>query len=133
MQLSSYQEDTSKQESGSHCYIGEGYFLVRRFGTDESNKQLESIKRGLYGFAPKEIDSSLVLASWLCDYGITGWGGILDEEENELEFSVMNLRRVILNPSCYLSLNTLLINHASNYTSYLFDEVVEDVENIKKS
>jgi hypothetical protein len=133
MRLSDYKEDTTKQEGGSHCYIGEGFFLVRRFGTAETNKQVEDIKRELYGFAPKDIDTNLVLAHWLCEHGVAGWDGILDEEENALEYSQQNARRVLMNPECYLSLNTLLINHANSYSNYLYDEMIEDVETVKKN
>lgn len=133
MYLPDYMEDMDKQESGSHCYVGEGYFLVKRFGTVEANKQIEDIKRELYGFAPKDIDSNKVFAYWLSEYGVTDWDGILDEKESELKYSKANARKVFMNPSCFLSLNTLLINHASNYSNYLYDELCEDVEAVKKS
>ena len=133
MRLSNYKEDMIKQEAGSPCYVGEGFFLVRRFGTDESNKQVENIKRDLYGFAPKDIDGDLVLAHWLCDYGVTGWDGVLDEDDEPLKYTAMNARLVFMNPAFFKSINAMLTSHASNYASYLYDEVVEDVENIKKS
>lgn len=133
MRLSDYKEDQAKQEGGSPFYLGDGCFYVRRFGTAKTNKQIEDIKRNEYGFAPKNIDGSLVLAIWLCEYGVTGWDGVLDEEDNELKYSKSNARKIFMNPSYFGSLNPLLINHASDYASYLHDEIEADIEEIKKS
>lgn len=132
MLLSDYKEDLSKQESGSYCYLGDGHFLVKRFGTSQSTKELEEIKRELYGFSVKETDTNKVIATWLCEYGVTGWEGVLDEDENELKYSKQNARRIFLNPSYFNGLNSLLINHANMYTNYLYDEMTEDVDNVKK-
>ena len=134
MKLSLFKEDVIKQESGSPLYIDDGCFYVKRVGTAEYHKQIEELKKSEYGFvAPKQIDDNLLLALWLSEFGVTGWDGVLDEEEYELEFSRRNARAVFTNPAFYLGLNSLLISHGSNYANYLFDEVSEDVEQIKKN
>jgi hypothetical protein len=133
MNLSDYKESKAKQESGSPCYIGDGgsYFDVKRIHTPEYTKQIEDIKKQEYGFAPKEIDNNLILATWLCEYGVTGWEGVIDGEE--ITYSKRNARKIFLNPDYFMSLNALLIQHASDYNNYLYDEVIEDIETIKKS
>lgn len=133
MRLSDFKEDPAKQESGSPYYVGDGCFYVKRINTTEYTKQIEDIKKELYGFAPKGMNSNLILAYWLAEYGITGWEGVLDEEDNELRYSKVNARKVFLNPAYFLGLNSLLIQHASNYANYLHDELAEDLEEIKKS
>lgn len=133
MKLSLYKEDVTKQESGSPLYIDDGCFYVKRVGTAEYHKQIEELKKSEYGFAPKEVNHNLIFALWLSEYGITGWEGVLDEEEYELEFSRRNARIVFNNPAFYLGLNALLMNHGSDYANYLFDEVTEDIEQIKKN
>ena len=133
MKLSSYQEDPIKQDKGSPCYLDEGSFDVRRIHTPSYVKELEEIKKQLYGFAPKEIDNNLVLAHWLCEYGVTGWDGVLNPDESELEYSKENARKVFLNPALFLSLNALLIHHASDYNNYLHDQIEEDIKAVKKN
>ena len=133
MRLDLFKESKDKQESGSPCYLDDGYFNVLRLHTPEYNKQIEDIKKLEYGFAPKDIDTNLVIATWLAEYGVTGWDGVLDEDDNELRFTRKNARKVFLNPAYYLSLNALLIQHASDYANYLFDDVNEDIESVKKS
>lgn len=132
MLLSDYAESAEKQESGSPFYLDDGCFWVKRIGTSEYHKQIEEIKSQIYGFAPKEIDNNLVTAHWLAEYGVTNWDGVIDENE-ELEFSRANARRVLLNPAYSMSLNAHLLVHASDYSKYLFDQVSEDIEAAKKS
>lgn len=134
MNLSDYKESASKQEKGSPCYIGEGgsYFDVKRIHTPEYYKQIEHIRVKLYGFAPKDVDNNLVLATWLVDYGVTGWSGIEGDDGN-LRYSKPNSRKVFLNPDYFLSLNALLIHHAGDYNNYLHDEIEEDIEQAKKN
>ncbi len=134
MNLSDYKESKKKQEKGSPCYIGDGgsCFDVKRIHTPEYYKQIEDIKINLYGFAPKEIDNNLVLATWLVEHGVTGWSGIEGDNGN-LRYSKSNVRKVFLNPDYFLSLNALLIQHASDYNNYLHDEIEKDIEQAKKN
>jgi len=132
MKLESYAEDLDKHAGGSPYYLEEACFYVQRAGTPEFNKQIEEIKNELYGFAPKVIDNNKITAFWLAEYGVTGWDGVINEDE-ELEFSRSNARSVFLNPAYYMSLNALLLTHSSNYSNYLFDEVNGDIEAAKKN
>jgi len=132
MNLNDFAEDLSKHEKGSPLYIDDGVIYVKRIHTAEYNKQREAIKNREYGFASKDIDDNLITAYWLAEFGVTGWDGILDGDK-ELEFNQANSRAVFLNPNYRLSLNALLINHAANYANYLFDEVNEDIEQVKKN
>lgn len=133
MRLYDYCESQDKQEKGSSCYLGDAVFYVKRINTPDFHKEIEQIKKELYGFAPKEIDNNLVYANWLVEYGVTGWEGVLNTDDNILRYSHKNASKVFLNPEYYLSLNMLLINHAGDYSNYLHDEVEQDIENIKKS
>ena len=133
MRLDLYKESDSKQESGSPCYLGDGSFDVKRIHTPEYNKQIEDIRKKEYGLAPKEINTNLILATWLAEYGVTGWDGILGDNDDPVKFTRQNARKVFLNPAYFLSLNAILIQHASDYNNYLYDEAIEDVEVIKKS
>ena len=127
-----YQEDKNKQEKGSPCYVGDDSFiLVRRFGTVQTTKELEQLKRRLFGFADKH-DEQLLLGHWLAEQGVTGWEGIGSDGE-EVEYSTRNALDIFTNPQYMLSLNQDLLRHATNYANYLHDEMCEDVENIKKS
>ena len=132
MNISTFEESAEKQESGSPCYIEDGHFNVKRFNTTQSTIEIEAIKKREYGFAPKDIDNNKVFALWLCEYGVTGWDGIGDDEK-DLEYSKSTARQIFLNPAYFLSLNLLLLQHASDYSNYLNDEAEEDVEAVKKS
>ena len=132
MQLNDYREDAAKQEKGSPCYLGEGYFNVQRIHTPEYNKQIEEIKAELYGFAPKDRDNERSVAHWLCEFGVTSWGDIFDGDD-PLDYSKRNARKVFLNPEYRKSLNSLLIQHASDYNNYLHDKLEKDIEAVKKN
>ena len=132
MNISNYTEDKSKQEKGAPCYIEDGYFDVKRFNTPESNIEIEDIKKKEYGFAPKDMDHNKIIAIWLCEYGVTGWDGVLDGDK-PLKYSKATARKVFLNPAVFLSLNLVLLQHASDYNNYLHDAIEEDVQAIKKS
>lgn len=132
MQLSIFSEDQAKQEQGSPCYLDGGVFYVKRIHTAQYNKERESIKNREYGFSSREVDENLITAMWLAEHGVTNWDGILNGDE-ELEFNKSNARAVFMNPSYRLSLNALLINHAANYANYLYDEIEEVIEAVKKS
>lgn len=134
MLLSDFREDANKQEKGSPCYIGEGCFYVCRVGGRDYTKQIEQIKLELYGFAPKDMDENLIMAHWLVDYGVTGWDDIFDGDlDNPVEYSKQAARKIFLDPSYWKSLNIVLINHGSNYSNYLHDEVEKDVNAVKKN
>lgn len=133
MNLSTYAEDSAKQESGSPCHLDDSSINVKRVGTASFNGEIETIKRNLYGFAPNEVDHNLVMAHWLAEYGVTGWDGIFGDEGKELIFNKQNALSVFLNPAYHMSLNTILINHGSDYNNYLFDEIERDIEQTKKS
>ena len=127
-----YQEDKNKQEKGSPCHLSDDSFiLVRRFGTVQTTKELEKLKRRLFGFADKH-DEQLLLGHWLAEHGVTGWEGI-DSVGEEVEYSKSNALGIFTNPQYMLSLNQDLLRHATNYANYLHDDMCEDVENIKKS
>lgn len=134
MNLQDYREDLKKQVKGSPFYVmgGDSHIDVARAGTPEYFKQIEEIKLELYGFEQKDVDNNLVVAHWLCEYGITGWDGLLDGD-NSIRYSKPNARKIFLNPEYFLSLNALLINHASDFNNYLTDATEKDIEQIKKS
>ncbi len=133
MCLSLYAEDKEKQEGGSPCYLGDATFLVQRVGTAEYNKQIQKITRQEYGLAPKDIDNGLILATWLCEHGVTNWEGVYNVDDTPLAYSKKHARMVFLNPAFHLSLNALLINHGADYANYLHDALEEDIEAAKKS
>lgn len=132
MNLLEYKEDLEKREAGSPCYIGDGCFYVRRVGTAKYFKEIEDLKKTIYGFTSK-IDNNELLAHWLAEYGVTGWDNIFNEDESELNYSKISARKIFLNPAYHLGLNAILINHGSDYANYLFDEVSEDIEAAKKN
>lgn len=133
MNLSNYKESKEKKESGSPCYVEDAHFDVKRINTAEYHKQIEEITKREYGFAPKEVDNNLILATWLCEHGVTGWDGVIGDDDQDLKYSKRTARKVFLNPDYFMSLNALLLHHAGNYNNYLYDEIVEDIENIKKN
>ena len=134
MKLSLYKEDVSKRESGSPCYLGDGYFNVMRINTPDYYKQIEDIKKRLYGFSPKDMDSNEIIGTWLSEHGVTGWDGIIDgDDDKELPYSKKSARKIFLNPAYFLSLNALLIQHASDYNNYLFDAIETDINAAKKN
>ena len=132
MDLNDYKEDQEKKESGSPCYYGEAYFNVKRSNTPEYQLQIEELRNNLYGFAPKDIDANLIVGHWLAEFGVTGWDGVFIGDV-KLDFSRQNARKVFLNPDYFLSLNLLLMQHAGDYSKYLYDEVNKDIKQVKKS
>lgn len=127
-----YEESVDKQEKGSPCYLSDDSFiLVRRFGTVQTTKELDDLKRRLFGFTDKH-DENLLLGHWLAEHGVTGWEGLGNGGE-ELEYSMRNALDIFTNPQYMLSLNQDLLRHATNYANYLHDKMCEDVEAVKKS
>ena len=133
MKLTDYKEDLSKQDKGSPCYLAESSFDVRRVGSSVYQKEIDTLKKQLYSFADKDFDPNELIAHWLCEYGVTGWYGVLNPDETPLEYSKANARKVFLNPAYFLSLNHLLIQHGTDYANYLHDEMLEDIDQVKKS
>jgi len=135
MSLLLLRECLDKQKEGSPCHIFEMSFFVKRIGTDESIKEIRTIKEFLYPVFTKEsdFDQKLINAHWLANYGVTSWEGIIDDESGEeMEFTERNRLQLFLNKAYFLSLNNILITHAVNYENYLNDKAMEDIEAIKK-
>lgn len=140
--LSLMEEDMEKHESGSPCYMpieddveadDIGFFNVKRVNTPTYNKQIDEIKRELYGFSNSDVDHGLIAAHWLAEYGVSGWGNIIDENSDDIAYSKPVARKIFLNPSFRMSLNSILIAHGANYNNYLYDEARQDAEAVKKS
>ena len=139
MIISSFSECKTKQRDGTPVYVasprGEICFYVRRFGTTESNKKLKQLKRALFGpmHSGSDSDTSELYAHWLCEYGVSGWENLYDDETGKnIEYSEDNARSLFLDESYFLSLNTHLVNQSLSYESYLRDDIEEASEIIKK-
>lgn len=111
-----------------------GTFWVRRFGTNESAKIWNSIQRELFGpfHKTQEGDQNLLIAEWLCTYGVVKWEDVIDVKGNELKYTKKNARALFLNDEYFLSLNAELFNDATRSQPYLYDEADEDIEDLKK-
>ena len=137
MNLLAFKEDLELQESGTRCCpTGDesSYFLVRRLNTPSYRKEIEDIKRRIYGFSDN-INEQELLGYWLAEYGVTGWSGISKEDDSPLPYSKTEARKIFLNPAYQgsNSLNERLIRHGLDHTEYLFLDVKEDIEAAKKS
>lgn len=133
--LDLYREDTKKHFAGSPCYINQMTFFVARIGTKESTLQFKEIREKLYGLfpKPKDIDENEIFANWLADCGVIGWENVSnDEDDVTMDYSKITCRQLFLTEAYWLSLNQVLIRHATNFENYLFDEAYEDVETGKK-
>lgn len=133
MHLNTYREDLKKQKDGAPIYIGDSVFYVRRWGTPESLKVRRQLERELFSPFHKKIESddSLLLAHWLAEYAVTNWENVYDDS-GILEWSIDTARKVFLNPEFYLSLNQELFSFSMKYEHFLFDEVEDESEAIKK-
>lgn len=132
MNISDYKEDLQKREAGSPCYIEEASIDVRRIGGTDYNKEIEEIKKREYGFDHKDVDNNKVFGIWLAEHGVTGWSGLFDGED-EIPFSKKNARKLFTDPAYYMSINAILMVHGTDYNNYLYDEAVEDAEQVKKN
>lgn len=138
MLLRDFAEDPEKCSYGSPCYFDVSHgtitFIVGRLGTDEARKQISVITKSIYGPVNNysEIDHRLIYAHWLAEHGVVSWENI--DEENT-EYSKVLARDIFLAKEHMglNGLNDMLISHASSYENYLFDEAMEELENIKKS
>lgn len=137
MQLSAYREDTDKQKNGAAIPRGAAVFFVRRWGTIESERFLQKIKREVFGpFVPADEDYfPALLAHWLAEYGVSGWVGDFMDDYGKvmpLPYDKISARRIFLDESYWLSLNADLFAACQNYENYLHDIAEEDAESIKK-
>lgn len=135
-------EDPKKQEMGSPCYMNidddiapddVAFFNIIRANTPEYNKQIEEIRRDIYGFSHVAVDNTLISAVWLAEYGCTGWDNIIDKNGNDIKFSRQSCKSIFANPELRLSLVPVLMLFAANYNNYLYDDAREDAEAVKKS
>lgn len=135
MKLSVFAEDQDLKSQGVPIYptSDDGYFLVPRVGGFQFQKQIQKITKQIYGIYHNQEDIELnrVYAAWLGEF-VTGWDGVLDSEDNELEFSRGNCRAVFNNEAYRDSLVPLLIEKASRYENYLTQEGREAIEELKK-
>lgn len=133
--LDLYKEDIKKHSSGSPVYIHDMIFYVARIGTKDSNLEFKEIKEKLYGLFPKpsDIDENEIFANWLADCGVKGWDNVTNDETDEpMEYTKAMCRQLFLSKQYWLSLNQVLIRHATNFENYLHDCAYEDVESLKK-
>lgn len=136
MRLRDFAEDQEKWASGAPIYIDASHgtitFYVKRWGTPESEKARKDLVKALYGpmHNQSEVDANEIYAHWLAEYAVTGWENI---DEDNTKYSQRIARDVFLAPEHRLSLNQHLISQALNFENYLFDEAMEELENIKKS
>ena len=136
MSLSLFHEDLEKQEQGSPCHINQMTFYVKRIGTKKVQSEFADIRERLYGLFPKpsDINESEILANWLAHGGVTNWENVSDDENGEiLPFTPSFARQLFLNKAYWLSLNQILIGHATNFENYLNDDASESLEELKKN
>lgn len=133
MDLDNFREDPEKQNGGTPIYIGDATFFCKRWGTPESAKFIRQVKLEIMGPLHKYQpgDDDLILAEWLAGYGVTNWSGVFSGE-SELKYSPQNARKVFLNPEYFLSLNQMIFIESQKFQNYLYEQVQEDTEEIKK-
>lgn len=110
-------------------------FYVARIGTKESVSQIKDIREKLYGLFPKpsDIDENEIFANWLADCGVIGWDNVTDDETDKpMEYTKSMCRQLFLSKQYWLSLNPILIRHATDFENYLHDAAYEDIESLKK-
>lgn len=137
MLIAEYAEDLEKWRQGAPVYIptegGQITFYLRRWGTPESEKRLKRIKQALFGPMHRETgeDSALVFAHWLADYGVVRWDDFESEGET-VKHSQSRARELFLDERYFYSLNQMLINEALNYETFLYEQIEEAADEIKK-
>ena len=135
LNLSVFAEDKNLKKDGVPIYplsFSDAFFIVPRIGGFEYQKQIQEIKRNIYGIYAEnsEIDFNKIAAAWLGEY-VQGWEGVESNGE-ELEFNRSNCRAIFNNESYRESLVTILIDKASKYENYLTQEGREAIEELKK-
>ena len=134
MKLSEYQESINLQKSGAPISVGDAVFYVRRLGTPECAAFAKKLRAELFGpfHKYKAEDDSLLTAHLLTEYLVTGWSGVKNEDDTELAYTEQAARSVFLNQEYWLSLNLTLLNAAGIFENYLYEQLGEDVEALKK-
>lgn len=134
MKLSEYREDLTMRKNGAPIAVSDATFYVRRFGTPESNEIIKQLRQQIYGPLHKmqDGDELAVYAHWLTDYGVTGWEGVLNEDDSALEYSQQAARKIFTNPEYQMSLNMVLISASAAFENYLHEESDKDLETLKK-
>lgn len=135
MHLALYKESSEKQMEGAPVYIGDATFYLRRWGTNESQAFLKDLRRALFGphHRSQEGDENKVVGEWLAGYGVVGWEDVLDADSGkEFKYSKKNARMLFLDPEYYLSLNAELFMQANRFENYLYDEALDELEELKK-
>ena len=136
LKLSIFQEDPQRQENGTPIFIdkdnSDATISVKRAAGFEYQKEIAKIKRTLYGFDIESINPDEVMANWLAEFGVTGWSGLIGEDDKPLKFTKSNSRALFKSKEYWNSLNTKLIMKASDYNNYLTDKGREDLEELKK-
>lgn len=135
--LTCFKSDAAKEQQGAPIYPmpdnADLFFMVRRIGTFEQQKEMSEITKRVYGFnPPRQVDNNLLWAHWLGEYGVTGWGYLEDDAGNELKFDRATCRAIFLDSSHKNYLVPTLIGGASDAYSYLTDEALEAIEELKK-
>lgn len=134
MNISEFLEDPEKQSAGTPIYISDAVFYVRRWGTPESLRVRKKLKMLLFGPLHKHTDEddARLLAHWLAEYGVADWENLFDVDSQPVTYSVENARNLFTQEELWLSLNQELFVEATKYENYLFDQVDESADEIKK-
>lgn len=124
MSLFNYDDEDIEQDKKEGIY-------VKRLGGSVTDAQLRKISDQLYGFSNQPKDNNLILAHWLVEHGVTGWENITMGGK-PFPYTDQNKRFLLMDIRFRLSVNEMLIHHASNYANYVVDKISEDVEQVKK-
>lgn len=135
--LKCFEEDIDKVKNGAPIYPfpdnADLYFDVRRIGSHEQQKEMEDIRKAVYGLnPPRVVDNNKLWAHWLGEYGVTGWGYLEDEKGNELKFTRATCRSIFLDESHRNFLVPTLVSGANDGFAYLTEEAIEAIEELKK-
>lgn len=139
MNLSDLKEDLNIQKDGSVYELSGMKFYVRRAGTKEYNRISAEIKNNICGPWKQDshisdYDNAKIMSEMLSEYLVVKWEGVFedDDSDKELEYSKRNARMLFSNEEYFLSLNLLIMGHATNYSNYLHKKVEEDIDAAKK-
>ncbi len=134
--LKDFKECCNAHEQGVNIYPndGDGYFKLRRLGTPQTAREIEQIRLSKHGLfsGDDETTHMEIMAEWLSEFGVTGWGGINDPEtDNEIPFSRSACRQVFSNPA-YVGLVGILITEATTIGHFLEANIREMEKELKK-
>lgn len=138
MNLKDFKEDTQKWQDGAPIKYHGAIFWVKRYNSPESNKFLANLRKKLHNpyenLSKEEIAEreQEVLGRWLCEFAVTKWRGVFDENEKELVCDKRNKYDLFCNPSYYYSVNEYLILRSMDFDNYLYTRIDEDIAAIKK-